>query len=115
MITTKLPRKTWKSVKSETSKRNSKKDSVSEVIIEKKISNNSEPSVSIFTKTTNPKVIIQSEKVGAPQNIQNIHRHRILKFVCLIVMSVIILMTFFLSLKTYNTVNELHQILNQIN
>lgn len=104
MIATKT---TWKTKKSQVSRKGSKKESVSEVVIEKKTSNDSDVGVSVFTKTTTPKVVIQSENVSTPQIIQSINRHRILKSACLIVMGIIVLMTFFLSLKTYNVVSEL--------
>ena len=106
MVTTKT---TWKTTKVSKAKV-SKKGTVSDVV-EKKISANPDTSVSVFTKTTNPKVVVQSEKINTLHNIQNIHKDRILKSICLIVMGIIILMTFFLSLKTYQTVNELYELL----
>ena len=109
MATTKT---TWKTKSNQVSRRNSRKDSVSEVVIEKKISDDSEAGVSVFTKTTTPKVVIQSEEMRDPEVYQNVKRHNALKSICLIVMSIIILMTFFLCLKTYNDVNELYQLLN---
>lgn len=110
MIVTKT---TWKTKKNQVSRKDSKKESVSEVTIERKTSNNSDSDVSVFTRTTTPKVVIQSEKIDTPQ-IQNIHKHRIIKSICLIVIGIIILMTFFLSLKTYNNVNELYQLLSSV-
>ena len=101
---------TWKSKR----RHGSKEESVSDVAIEKKASNNLDNNVSVFTKTTAPKVIIQSEKIDATQTIQNMHRHRALKSICLIVLGIIILMTFFLTLKTYNSVNELYQLFSSI-
>ena len=93
------------------SKKIKKDNKVFNSISEKKIetSNENENNVSVFTKTTNPKVIIQSENLGEKLNLfaQNIDKHQILKLCCLIIMSIILLMTFFLSLKTYNAVNEL--------
>ena len=112
MVATETAWKAKKNVKTEVAKKNPKKGFVSEVVIEKKVSNNPDADVSVFTKTTSPKVVVQSEKMDTPQIIQNIHRHRVLKSICLIVMGIIILMTFFLSLKTYNTVNELYQSFN---
>ena len=105
---------TWKTKKNQVSRKDSKKESVSEVTIERKTSNNSDSDVSVFTRTTAPKVIVQSEKIDTPHIIQNIQRHRIIKSVCLIVIGIIILMTFFLSLKTYNNVNELYQLLSSV-
>lgn len=78
---------------------------------EKKIEDSSETNVSVFTKTTNPKVIIKSEKLEnnstSPQ--RNSNTITLLKFLCFSIMCIIILMTFFLSLKTYNMVNELSE------
>ena len=104
MVKAKTP---WKLKGNEVSKRSSKKETVSEVVTEKKISNDSNVGVSVFTKTTTPKVVIQSEKMDNAGIYQNICKHRIMKSACLIIMGIIILMTFFLALKTYNSVNEL--------
>jgi len=113
MVTSKSTWKVQKSTKSKVSpKKTTKKETISEVVVEKNVSNNSDTWVSVFTKTTNPKVVIQSDKIDTLDNCQKIHKHQILKSVCLIVMGIIILMTFFLSLKTYNTVNELYQLFN---
>ena len=88
-----------------------KKRNISEVAIEKKVSNNSGTNVSVFTKTTNPNIVVLSEKMDNTHNyVQNTNRHRILKSACLIIMGIIILITFFLFLKTYNRVNELYQL-----
>ena len=105
MVKAKTP---WKLEGKEVSKRSSKKETVSEVVTEKKISNDSNVvGVSVFTKTTTPKVVIQSEKMDNAGIYQNVCKHRIIKSACLIIMGIIILMTFFLALKTYNSVNEL--------
>ena len=96
----------WKTSKI-TKNKISKKDSDFEIVTEK--NNNPDAKVSVFTKTTNPKVIIQSDKLASSETNKNIHRHRILKSIYLIVMGIIVLITFFLSLKTYNIVNELYQ------
>jgi hypothetical protein len=104
MVKAKTP---WKLKGKEVSKRSSKKETVSEVVTEKKISNDSNVGVSVFTKTTTPKVVIQSEKMDNTGIYQNVCKHRIIKSACLIIMGIIILMTFFLALKTYNSVNEL--------
>lgn len=104
MVEAKTP---WKLKGKEVSKRSSKKETVSEVVTEKKISNDSNVGVSVFTKTTTPKVVIQSEKMDNADIYQNVCKHRIIKSACLIIMGIIILMTFFLALKTYNSVNEL--------
>ena len=76
--------------------------------------NSPDDSVSVFTRTTNPKVIIKSENIIDNWNIswrESKNKHRLLKFLCVIIMCLIILMTFFLSLRTYNTVNELSKYL----
>ncbi len=100
----------WRTKKSATTK-TSKKEAVSEVVTAKSFENH-DSNVSVLTKTVGPKVTIQSEKLESPMlySGQNIHKHRILKSVFMVVMGIIILMTFFLSLKTYNTVNELYQL-----
>ena len=104
MVKAKTP---WKLKGREVTKRSSKKETVSEGVTEKKISNDSNVGVSVFTKTTTPKVVIQSEKMDNAGIYQNVCKHRIIKSACLIIMGIIILMTFFLALKTYNSVNEL--------
>lgn len=87
--------------KSNTKKSSNKKnESVLQVKAEK------ESSVSVITKTTTPKVVIQSENVSSNEK-TSYDRHLLLKLVCFVIMCVILLMTFFLSLKTYNTLNEL--------
>lgn len=111
MATTKT---TWKTKNNQVSRRNSKKESVSEVVVEKKISDNSDANVSVFTKTTSPKVVVQAEKMENFEFNQNIYRHKILLSACLVTMGIIILMTFFLALKTYNNVNELSDYIHLI-
>lgn len=69
--------------------------------------NKESSNVSVITKTTTPKVIIQSENVNREQLDQINDKHLLLKLICFIIMCIILLMTFFLSLKTYNSVNEL--------
>ena len=98
---------------SEKSKKIQKVTSVSTT--SKKATDSSDANVSVFTRTTNPKVIIQSESIGDMCSTiwtSNCHRHKLLKFLCLIIMCSIILITFFLSLKTYNIVHELSQYLS---
>ena len=74
----------------------------------KKVIDSPNTSVSVFTKTTNPKVIIESEHIKEECHSKwNRNKHKLLKFLCMMIMCIIILITFFLSLKTYNTVNEL--------
>ena len=69
--------------------------------------NKESSNVSVITKTTAPKVIIQSENVNRKQLDQINNKHLLLKLICFIIMCIILLITFFLSLKTYNSVNEL--------
>ena len=79
---------------------------------EKEQLNSSDASVSVFTRTTNPKVIIKSENIRDNWEFKwkdSRNEHRSLKFLCIIIMCLIILMTFFLSLKTCNTVNKLSE------
>jgi len=74
----------------------------------KKMIDSSNTSVSVFTKTINPKLVIESENIEAEHYLKwKRDKHKLLKFLCLIVMCVIILITFFLSLNTYNMVHEL--------
>lgn len=74
----------------------------------KKVIDSPDASVSVFTKTTNPKVIIESEHIKEECHCRwNRNKHKLLKFLCMMIMCIIVLITFFLSLKTYNTVSEL--------
>lgn len=111
MVIAKTTSKSQKSSKTRSPKKDSLNGVVSDVVVEKKVAGSSDANVSVFTKTTRPNIVINSEDVTVCRG-QNIHKHKILKSVCLIVMGIIILMTFFLSLKTYNTVNELYQLFN---
>ena len=83
---------------------NKKDDKVLQVKAEKESSN-----VSVITKTTSPKVVIQSENVSNNSHFLNEinDKHLLLKLICFVIMCIILLMTFFLSLKTYHAVNEL--------
>lgn len=82
---------------------NKKDDNVLQVKAEKEPSN-----VSVITKTTTPKVVIQSENVNNNNLLNEINdKHLLLKLICFVIMCVILLMTFFLSLRTYNAVNQL--------
>jgi hypothetical protein len=80
---------------------NKKDDKLLQIKAEKDPSN-----VSVITKTTTPKVVIQSENIKNNDNLLD-DKHLLLKLVCFVIMCIILLMTFFLSLKTYNTLNEL--------
>ena len=91
--------------KSTTKKPSTKKDdNVLQVKAEKESSN-----VSVITKTTTPKVVIQSENINNNSRLLNEinDKHLLLKLICFVIMCIILLMTFFLSLKTYHAVNEL--------
>ena len=81
-----------------------KDDNVLQVKAEKESSN-----VSVITKTTTPKVVIQSENINNNSHFLNEinDKHLLLKLICFVIMCIILLMTFFLSLKTYHAVNEL--------
>ena len=85
---------------------NKKDEKILQVNTEKDPSN-----VSVITKTTAPKVIIQSENITNNEDIVNkiSNKHLLLKFICFVIMCIILLMTFFLSLKTYNAVNDLSE------
>ena len=114
MVAKKTVSKSKKSSETKVSTKNSKRETVSDVAIEKKVSSNPEMGVSVFTKTTNPKVVIHSENLCTTrvfQN-QNICWRRFLKSTWMIVMSIIVLITFFLTLKTYNIVSELSVLLS---
>ena len=65
-------------------------------------------SVSVFRKTTSPKVIIESDEINSC-TCKSRNTHKVLGVLCFMVICLIILMTFFLSLKTYNMVNEMSQ------
>ena len=113
MVTAKTVYKLQKNHRDKDQGKNSLNGTVSEVEVEKKVSRNTDTTdVSVFTKTTNPKVVIQSDKLNIARINQNINMYGILKSICLIVLGIVILITFFLSLKTYNTVNELYQLFN---
>lgn len=109
----KTGQKTWTTKKlwdALNSKRISKESWDSDVIVTKKSVKTPENDVSVFTKTTNPRVVVKSENLNDEWNIslqKCCCKCKVLKFLCFAIMCIIILMTFFLALKTYNTVNEL--------
>ena len=84
-------------------------DSLREVsVMEKNSQANENPSV--ITKTRNPKVVVNTETINEENNIwcQCCYcRHKFIISLCLIVMWVVMLATFFISLKTYNIINSL--------
>lgn len=82
-----------------------KKDWTSNLTTQENTERSNEEDFSVITKSTRPKVIIQSENIE--NNCSIYHNHKMIKFIFLIVISCIILITFFLSIKTYNMVNEL--------
>ena len=85
-----------------------KKTSFSELSIQKKVNNPNESDFSVITKTTKPKVIIQSENFGNDNVFHcNSNNHKFIKYILKVVMCIIILITFFLSLKTYDMVVNL--------
>lgn len=74
------------------------------------ITSHSESSVSVFTKTSNPKVIVKSEALNnecGGFNWRISCEHRLMKFACMVIICLIVLIIFFLSFRTYNKVNEL--------
>ena len=77
----------------------------------KNTSDTGETNVSVITKTTSPKVIIKSESLSQKCHDgsckQWFYAHRFIKLLCGLVIIIIILFTFFLSLKTYNMVSDL--------
>ncbi len=94
--------------KNSISKKKQKEVIASEIVEEKKINNSSESNISVLTKTTNPKVVINSEDFkNCDENLTIQKKNKLLKTVCFMIICIIILMTFFISLKTYNMVNEL--------
>lgn len=101
---------TKKSWKNSANKKNTKKSWTTKIISDKKQTNTPETNVSVFTKTTNPKVVIKTEKLENDWNgclCKNQNKHKIICFFCFIIICIIILATFFLSLQTYNIVNKL--------
>ena len=82
-----------------------RKNWTSNLTIQEKVEKPDEENFSVITKSTRPKVVIQSENIENECSI--CHNHKMIKFIFLVVISCIILITFFLSLKTYNMVNEL--------
>lgn len=84
--------------------------SFSELSIQKKVNNTNEANFSVITKTTKPKVVIQSENIKDNyMSHYNVSNHKIIKQAFFVVMCIIILITFFLSLKTCNMVADLSQ------
>lgn len=102
--------KTQKTKKSEVSKKTQKETNF-KTVSPSKISNDS--NVSVFTKTSNPKVIIQTDNINesVKQKNENINQINIIKNLCAIIICLIILITFFLSFKTYIMMNNLLQLL----
>lgn len=82
-----------------------KKDWTPNLTIQEKVEKPDNENFSVITKSTRPKVVIQSENIKNDCSI--CHNHKMIKFIFLVVISCIILITFFLSIKTYNMVNEL--------
>ena len=106
--------KSTTNTKKTTAKSDSKKASVKKnTIVEKKISQ-SDNSVSVITKTTKPKVIIQSENINkATSSCSDFFecKNTFIVLICKIIMCVIVLIMFFLVLKIHNTVNELNELI----
>lgn len=92
------------------SKRTSKKDWTTSMPINEKHTSHPDANVSVFTKTTTPKVVINAE--NTKNNHNNLSwkknsKYDVLIFLCFIMMCIIILATFFISLQTYNIIKEL--------
>ena len=111
MATRKTVWKAQKTKKSEVSKKASKETDF-KTVSPSKISNDS--NVSVFTKTSNPKVIIQTDNINenVKQKNEDISQINIIKNLCAIIICLIILITFFLSFKTYIMMNNLLQLLS---
>lgn len=105
----------WSSKKTRINNNTKKQEIWSDKIKTKEtMTNTSESDVSVFTKTTKPNLVIKSEKIRNNYNncnscCQKQKIHKILYFICMIIICIIILMTFFLTLKTYNAVEELSE------
>ena len=89
-----------------------------ETFIKKDTPNFPEKEVSVITKTTKPQVVVQSEKINKSQEnlihnwiILTKDKNHLIKFCCITIMGIIILLTFFLSLKTYNMIKDLYNII----
>ena len=92
------------------SKETRKKVVASDIIEEKPVKTASEANVSVLTKTTNPKIIVESENLKNSYDVplcNNSRKHGLLKSVFFIVICIIILMMFFLTIRIYNMVDEL--------
>lgn len=92
-------------------KTNVSKKRKSESKISEKDSTSNITSVSVITKSTKPNVVIQAEKFESKNSI-NTDEKMIFTQICMFVVGIIILLTFFLSLKTYKIVNQNNDIIN---
>ena len=91
----------------------------SKKVVTKKLSNDSdkvenvekkqhESNVSVFTKSTNPKVVVWAEKLNEKSlYYSKLCSWKIMKLVFMVVMSILLIITFFVSLKTYHIVEHL--------
>ena len=105
-----IDKKAKSTIKNEWKSKTQKAIRMSNKFDDEKSTNSSNTNVSVFTRTTNPKVIIESENVNWSFEWKEHHgKHKLLKFICMMIMCLIILMTFFLSLKTYNMVHNLSE------
>ena len=86
------------------------KNWIQNLAIQEKTENVKESHSSVITKSTKPKVVIQSENI---ENSCPCNKDKTIKSMLLIVICIIILITFFISLKTYNMANEIYQYLLQ--
>lgn len=103
-----MPKNSWSSTETKNYK---SRASAQTKVIEKNIKEEAsydipESPITVITKTRTPKTIIQSEHINNELDIK-FNPNNIIKYICLFIMCVIILITFFLSLKTYNILNNL--------
>lgn len=77
-------------------------------VVENEKREQTESNVSVFTRSTNPKVVVWAEKVSNEKSCCNRQcSWRIIKFVFMVVMSILLIITFFVSLRTYHIVENL--------
>ncbi len=94
--------------KSKSKKSVTKKLSNESEVIENVKKEPTESNVSVFTRSTNPKVVVWAEKVNNEKSCYNRQcSWRIMKFVFMVVMSILLIITFFISLRTYHIVENL--------
>lgn len=105
-----------KKLKSESSKTSFKKTrkSVNVKSVNDSSRTNEDVNVSVITKSTKPKVIVNSEEIKDNEyiNLKRNEQSKVIwmrKFLCSIIMWIIILITFFVSLKIYSITKEINE------